>query len=396
MKPNGNNHVKINSAVFVGPGHPYRGGLSSFNEMLVRLLARRGADSRLYTFTVQYPSFLFPGKSQFTDSPPPEDVRIERLVNTMNPFNWIRIGRRIKKEKPDVLMIRYWLPLMAPCFGTICRLARRNKHTKVLVLLDNVVPHEHRPFDRLFTKYFIGSADGFIYMSDQVKTDLDTFTTTKPALFSPHPLFDVYGEKTSRKEACEALGLDPDYKYALFFGYVRDYKGLDWLLEAWAELKKQGKVADKRLIVAGEYYGNKEKYTEQIRRNGLERDVLIFDEFIPDDRVRYYFSVSDLVIQPYKTATQSGVTQVAYHFEVPMIVTDVGGLSEIVPDGRVGYVVKPEPKAIASAVAAFYEDGRAEEFCENLKIEKNRFSWEAMVDRFEELYARVAWPDKGE
>ena len=380
------NRRKISSGLFVGTAHPYRGGLSFFNEMLMRIFNARGMRSKMYTFTLQYPSFLFPGKTQYADTPAPTDLQIERRVNTINPFNWWRVGRRIRKERPDVLVIRYWLPLMAPCFGTVCRIARRNKHTKVLALLDNVVPHEHRPFDRTFTKYFVGSVDGFIYMSDQVKADLDRFTTEKPALFSPHPLFDVYGNKACREESCAKLGLDPSVRYSLFFGYVRDYKGLDLLLDAWAVLKKRGASEGRQLIVAGEYYGNREKYTEQIRRNGLEPDVLIFDRFIPDDEVRYYFSAADLVVQPYKTATQSGVTQVAYHFDVPMIVTGVGGLAEIVPDGKVGYVVDAVPAAIADAVEMFYAEDKADEFRQNIQAEKKRFSWESMVDRFEELY----------
>lgn len=375
--------------ILLGTAHPYRGGLSFFNEMLARVFGRRGVQARIYTFTLQYPAFLFPGKTQYSDTPAPGDVRVERRVNTINPLNWWRVGRRIRRERPDALIVRYWLPLMAPCFGTICRVARRNKHTKVLALLDNVVPHEHRPFDRLLTRYFVGSVDGFIYMSDRVKADLEQFTTTKPALFAPHPLFDVYGEPAPRAEAAARLGLDPATRYSLFFGYVREYKGLDLLLEAWGLLKKAGRLGDKRLIVAGEYYADKARYTEIIRRCGIENDVLVFDRFIPDEAVRDWFSVADLVIQPYKTATQSGVTQVAYHFDVPMIVTAVGGLAEIVPHGRVGYVVDTTPEAIAAAVERFYDEGRAGEFRRNILTEKKRFSWEAMVDRFEELYSAV-------
>ena len=376
----------MKSAVFVGTAHPYRGGLSFFNEMLARVFNSRGIRSKIYTFRLQYPSFLFPGKTQYSDTPAPADLQIERRVNTINPFNWWRIGRQIKKERPDALVVRYWLPLMAPCFGTIARIARKNKHTKVLALLDNVIPHEHRPGDKTFTRYFVNSVDGFIYMSDQVKADLDRFTTTKPALFSPHPLFDVYGEPVNRDEACAKLKLDPALHYSLFFGYVREYKGLDWLIEAWGLLKKAGKLGDKRLIVAGEYYANKEKYTELIRQNDVENEVLVFDEFIPDEDVKYYFSASDLVIQPYKTATQSGVTQVAYHFNVPMIVTGVGGLAEIVPDGQVGYVVETNPQAIADAVEQFYDENKTDEFRKNIETEKKRFSWESMVDKFIDLY----------
>ncbi|MCD8187021.1 MAG: glycosyltransferase [Rikenellaceae bacterium] len=379
----------MKSAIFVGTAHPYRGGLSFFNEMLARFFHWRGIRSKIFTFSLQYPSFLFPGKTQYSDSPMPTDLSIERCVNTVNPLNWLRVGRRIRKECPDALIIRYWLPLMAPCFGTLCRIARGNGHTRVLALLDNVIPHEHRLFDRLFTRYFVGGVDGFIYMSDQVKSDLEQFTTTKPALFAPHPLFDVYGERLDREAACRKLELHPKLRYSLFFGYVRDYKGLDLLLEAWAWLKNRGELGDRRLLVAGEYYRNKEKYLALIRQNGLEEAVCIIDRFIPDQEVRYYFSASDLVIQPYKTATQSGVTQVAYHFEVPMIVTRVGGLSEIVPHGKVGYVVETDPQAIARAVEQFYSDNKAEEFRRNIAVEKKRFSWSSMVDRFEELYQLV-------
>lgn len=380
----------MKSVIFVGPAHPYRGGLTFFNQTLVAMFNARGIASKIYTFIVQYPSFLFPGKTQYTDAPAPENLTIERRVNTVNPFNWIRVGMRLRRERPDAVVVRYWLPLMAPCFGTICRLARLNGRTKVLALLDNVVPHEHRLMDTWFTRYFVGSVDGFIYMSDQVKADLDHFTTKKPALFSPHPLFNVYGERVGRDEACRRLALDPDYRYSLFFGYVRDYKGLDLLIDAWAIMKREGTLGKRRLIVAGEYYADKAKYEEQIHRCGLEREVLLYDYFIGDDDVKYFFSAADLVIQPYKSATQSGVTQVAYYFDVPMIVTNVGGLAEIVPDGRVGYVVDTTAGAIVNAVNRFYDEDKEAEFRENILTEKRRFSWEAMTDRFEELYEQVA------
>ena len=379
----------MKSASFIGTAHPYRGGLTSFNQMLARMFRRKGVDARIHTFTVQYPSFLFPGKSQYSDSPAPGDLEILRTVNTVNPLNWFRIGRRLRREKPDAIVIRYWLPLMAPCFGTICRLARKNGHTKVLALLDNVVPHEKRPLDGLFTRYFVGSADGFIYMSEQVKSDLDRFTTAKPALFAPHPLFDVYGDPVPREEACRKLGLNPEYRYSLFFGYVRDYKGLDLLIDAWALLKAHCTLGKRQLVVAGEYYSDKGKYEERIRHHGLEHEILLYDYFIGDDDVKYFFSAADLVIQPYRSATQSGVTQVAYHFDVPMIVTRVGGLAEIVPDGKAGYVVDTTPEAIAEAVDRFYDEGKEAEFRKNVAAEKKRFSWEAMTDRFMELYRQV-------
>lgn len=376
----------IRRMTIVGPAYPYRGGLASIMEILGRTFARRGTKVDIRTFTVQYPRILFPGKSQLRDSPPPADLHITRQVNTVNPFNWIREGLRIRRERPDAVLLKYWTPFMAPCFGVIARLARSNGSTRVIVQIDNVIPHEHHPGDRLLTRFFIGSVDGFVYMSDQVRAELEQFTTTKPALFSPHPLFVNFGQAVPRDEACARLGLDESLRYALFFGIVRDYKGLDLLLDAWAELTQQGAGADRRLVVAGEFYYNKEKYLQQIARLGLQDRVILHDYFIPDEQVRYFFSAADVLIQPYRSATQSGVTQIAYNFEVPMIVTDVGGLPEIVPDDVVGYVTPTDAHALARAIQRFYEGDNAARLRRNMAREKLRFSWEAMADRLTQVW----------
>ncbi len=374
----------------VGPAWPYRGGIATFDEMLAQTFSGRGSEVDILTFTVQYPGFLFPGKTQYSESAAPEDLHIERAVNSMNPLNWWRVGRRLQRERPDAVVMKYWTPFMAPCLGTIARIARRNGHTKVLVQVDNIVPHEHHATDRPFNRYFINSVDGFVYMSQQVKDDLDTFTTTKPALFSPHPIFENFGKAVPREEACRALGLDPEVGYSLFFGIIRDYKGLDILLDAWKILRDGGHVVGRKLIVAGEFYNDREHYIAQIERNGLTTDVILHDRFIRDEDVRYYFSASDVLIQPYKTATQSGVTQIAYNFELPMIVTGVGGLAEIVTDGVAGYVVDVSPQAIADAFIRFYSDGNAARMRANMPAEKERFTWDAMTGRLEELYDLVA------
>ena len=370
----------------LGPAHPYRGGLASIVEIMARTFTARGAEVDIKTFTLQYPEFLFPGKTQYSDRPAPEDLAIERCVSTVNPFNWIKVGRRICRERPDVVLMKYWTPFMAPCFGTIARLARRNGHTKVLVQIDNVIPHEHHLIDRPCTAYFVNSVDGFVYMSQQVKDDLDQFTTTKPALFSPHPLFVNFGEAVSKEEACAKLGLDPEVEYSLFFGIIRDYKGLDLLLDTWAKLKADGQTANRKLIVAGEFYYNREKYIEQIERLGLKEDVLLHDYFVADDMVRYFFSAVDVLIQPYWSATQSGVTQIAYNFSLPMIVTNVGGLAEIVPDDVVGYVTDTNIESLAEAFVKFYSEGTAERMRSNMAEERKRFSWEAMADCLTEVY----------
>ena len=372
----------------LGPAHPYRGGLASIMEIMARTFQRRGNEVDIKTFTLQYPSLLFPGKSQTVSTPPPADLHICRCINTVNPFNWVRNGRRICRERPDFVLMKYWTPFMAPCFGTIARFARRNDHTKVLCQIDNVEPHEHHLTDKPFNRYYLGVVDGFVYMSEQVHGELKAYSDA-PALFSPHPLFENFGERVARNEACVRLGLDPTVDYVLFFGLIRDYKGLDLLLDAWAGLRRRGLAAGRRLIVAGEFYTPKERYLRQIADNGLQDEVILHDRFIPDEQVKYYFSAVDFVVQPYKTATQSGVTQIAYQFCVPMVVTDVGGLSEIVPDGRVGYVCEPTVQGVADAIARMYDGDTIERFRLNCIEERKRFSWEEMCTRIAELYEMV-------
>ena len=373
----------------LGPAHPYRGGLASIMEIMARTFQQRGSEVDIKTFTLQYPSLLFPGESQTVATPPPADLRICRCVNTMNPLNWVRVGRRIRRERPDFVLMKYWTPFMAPCFGTIARLARGNGHTKVLCQIDNVEPHEHHLTDKPFNRYYLRSVDGFVYMSEQVHSELQAYTDA-PALFSPHPLFENFGERVARSEACVRLGLDPANRYVLFFGLIRDYKGLDLLLDAWARLKRAGRTEGRRLIVAGEFYTAREPYLNRIADNGLQDEVLLHDRFIPDDDVKYYFSAADFVVQPYKTATQSGVTQIAYQFCVPMVVTAVGGLPEIVPDGRVGYVCPPTAEGVAAAMDRMYEGDALKRFRENCVEERRRFSWEEMCSRVTELYGLVA------
>lgn len=373
--------------ILLGPAHPYRGGLATYNERLLKEFISCGYDARIITFTLQYPDFLFPGKTQYSSSPAPADLLIERKVNSVNPLNWWLVGQQLKKEAPELIIMRFWLPLMGPCLGTIARIARSNKTTKVISLVDNIIPHEKRIGDKLFSRYFVNSVDAFVTMSKSVLADLEKFDDKKPKGENPHPLFDNFGTAVSKAEACQELGLDPSRKYILFFGFIRDYKGLDLLLEAFADerLREQ----DTQLIVAGEYYNNQEKYTEIIEKRQLQASVILKNEFIPDELVRYYFCAADIVAQPYKTATQSGVTQIGYHFEKPMLVTNVGGLPEIVPHNKIGYVVAPNKVAIADALVQFFEENRAAEFEKNIKVEKQKFSWEKMVETMIETYQQV-------
>ena len=365
----------------LGPAHPYRGGLASIMETMAREYQSRGHEVRIYTFTVQYPSLLFPGKTQYVDTPAPADLHIERVMNTVNPLNWVSLGLRLKREKPDMILMKYWTPFMAPCFGTIARIARTNGVTKVICQIDNVEPHEHHITDRPFNRYYLGAVDGFVYMSEQVHSELKAYTSA-PAIFSPHPMFENFGKAVEREQACQNIGIDPAYDYTLFFGLIRDYKGLDLLLEAWARW-----VPDNRkLLIAGEFYTAPERYLGLIERLGLKDKVVLHDRFIKDEDVKYYFSASDMLVLPYRTATQSGVTQIAYNFSLPMIVTRVGGLPEIVPDGKVGIVCEPTPESIAEALNKAYSGENINRDRESFTEERKRFSWGAMCNKLLEVY----------
>lgn len=363
--------------VILGTAWPYRGGLAVYNERMAREFAAEGDEVSIYTFTLQYPSFLFPGKTQYSTEPSPQDLRIVRSLNSVNPFSWQKTGRAIRALQPDILIIKFWLPFMAPCLGRVARIVKRGGRTRVVSILDNIIPHEHRPGDRLLSRYFSRSVDGFVAMSESVLEDLNRFDTVKPRVFCRHPLYDNFGPKASRDEALEFLGLDPGQRYMLFFGLIRDYKGLDLLLKAYAD--SRFRKMNVRLIVAGEFYSGSEKYLEMEKQLGLEGMVVWKSDFVPDSEVRYCFGAADIVVQPYKSATQSGVTQIAYHFEKPMLVTDVGGLAEIVPDGRVGYVVRPDEHAIADALVDFFRNNRQNEFTEGILAEKKQYAWSNMT-----------------
>lgn len=369
--------------IIVGTAYPYRGGLSAFNERLAYEYQQRGDDVEIYTFKLQYPSFLFPGKTQYSDEPAPAGLTIHRRVNSINPLNWLRVGREIAKKRPDILITKYWLPFMAPCLGTIERCVRRKGNTRIVAILDNIIPHEHRIGDRMFSRYFVKSTDAFVAMSQSVLNDLGQFDTKKPRCFCPHPLYDHYGELVDKSEARKVLNLDADGHYVLFFGFIRKYKGLDLLLDAMADCRM--KEHDIKLVVAGEFYGDPKPYMEQIERLGIDDRVALCTDFIPDSKVNNYFRACDLVAQPYKSATQSGVTQIAFHFEKPMLVTDVGGLAEIVHDGEMGYVVQPDGKEIADAIVRYYDEGREEAFIEAVREEKKKYGWDKMTEAIEKL-----------
>lgn len=373
--------------ISIGPAHPYRGGLASFNDRLTAQFVNEGHDIEIFTFSLQYPELFFPGKTQYTDGPQPEEIKITRNINSVNPSNWVSTGLKIKKLNPEILLIRFWLPFMGPCFGTIARIAKSNKHTRVICIFDNVVPHENRTGDQILTRYFTGCIDGAIVMSKTVKDDLLKFRENIPVKLSPHPLFDNYGDIVERNTAVTKLKLNVSDSFLLFFGFIRGYKGLDLLIEAFSDKRLRNR--NLKLIVAGEFYEDDKPYKSLVKAANLDNDVIFFDHFIKDSEVPLFFSAADLVVQPYKSATQSGVTQIAYYFEKPMLVTDVGGLKEIVPDGKCGYVVKPEAPAISEAIIDFFDNNKKEFFTEGVRQEKVKFSWEKMTAAILEVYSMI-------
>lgn len=364
--------------ILIGPAYPYRGGIAAFNERLAREFQAAGCEVDIYTFTLQYPHFLFPGKTQYASGEGPSGLNITRCVNSVNPFNWFGIGKHIRDIECDLVIFAYWMSFFAPCYGTI---ARRLKCKKRIALVHNMIPHERTLLDKLLPPYFVKSMDGFVTLSKSVMDDVAKLDKRqKPKTWVPHPVYDHYGQRESREAALGHLGLDPQYRYLLFFGLVRAYKGLDLLIEALAD--ERLRKYPLRLLVAGEFYDDKEHYLKEIQSYGLGKTVIVRDDFIPDDQVKDYFNAADMVVQPYKSATQSGVTQIAYHFEKPMLVTDVGGLKEMVQDGLVGYVTAPDSQRIANALVDFFENHRLEFFEQHVKMEKQKYTWNRIVEAF--------------
>ena len=371
--------------IILGPAWPYRGGIAAFNERLARQYQAEGHQVEIVTFTLQYPSFLFPGTTQYSTEPAPEGLKISRRINSVNPLSWLATGSYLRRQRPDLVVSPFWLPFMAPSFGTILRLGRR-KATRRVAILHNLIPHEHRIGDKQFARYFIRSNDAFVTLSRSVLDDIDLFDPKhrRPRAFSPHPLYDHYGDTLTPAEARRTLGLKEQGRYVLFFGFIREYKGLDLLLDAMADerLEQMGV----KLIVAGEFYGDPKPYHEQLRRLDLADRVVLHTDFIPDHEVNRYFCAADIVAQPYKSATQSGVSQIAYHFEKPMLVTNVGGLPEIVPDGKAGFVVEPDAQHIADALVRFYNDNCAERLTQGVRDEKRKYLWPAFTATLASLF----------
>lgn len=382
----------MSKIVIIGPAYPLRGGLATFNQRLAKQFNDEGHECSIYSFSLQYPSFLFPGTTQYSTDPAPENLKIATAINSINPFNWFKIGNELKKQRPDIVVVRYWLPLMGPALGTILRKIKKNRHTKIVAITDNILPHEKRPGDVPFTRYFLKSCDSFITMSEKVMLDLRKFEKSKPARQVLHPLYDNFGSPVGKREARRYLKIPEGSFIILFFGFIRRYKGLDLLLEAIAILKaadRRPSTDDRltiRFLIAGEFYEDNKPYLEQIEELRISEELILKTNFIPDNEVKYYFSAADLVIQPYRNATQSGVTPLAYHFEKPMIVTNVGSLPDLVPHEKVGLVSEADAASLAAAIQRYIELGE-NYFLPHLRSEKQKYSWTALTKTVFELAA---------
>ena len=370
----------------IGPAYPLRGGLATFDELFCKAFNEQGHECEIISYSLQYPNFLFPGSTQFdTSGNAPKNIKIHTLINSVNPLSWIKTARFIKKQKPDFIVFRFWIPFMGPALGSIARMVRKSG-VKVLAITDNVIPHETRPGDVAFAKYFINACDGFVTMSKAVMKDLEKFTNTVHKKYLLHPLYTSFGEKLNKIDARKALELPTDKQLVLFFGLIRNYKGLDMLLDAMNELKSNPNIV---LVIAGEFYEDKQPYLDLIKKYGIENQVILHGKFIANEDVKLYFSAADLVALPYRSATQSGVTQVSFHFEVPTLVTNVGGLGEIIPDKVAGYVVESNGKAIAEGIKDYFENNRMPSFTEGMKKEKQKYDWKIFVDEVIDLYKKI-------
>lgn len=360
---------------------PFRGGISNFTSLLYKELNKQH-DVKVVTFKRQYPAIFFPGSSQLEDGDTPAKIPTEQLVDSVNPLNWIYTGKKIKNDNPDLLIISYFMPYFAPCFGTISRQVKKNRKTKILALCHNIIPHEKKIGDNLLTGFFFGPVDYFVVLSRKVQDDLLKLLPKAKNRILEHPVYSIFGEPVNKKSAKDHLNITAK-NVILFFGFIRDYKGLDILFEAVSLLKDR---LDIKLIVAGEFYSNEQRYHDLIRELNIEEQIILRTRFIPASDVKYYFSACDAVILPYRDATQSGIVQVAMNFRKPVIATNVGGLGEIVIDNKTGFIVdKEKPQTLADSIERFYTGKKEAEFVTNIINVTEKYSWNRFVDGMLEL-----------
>src|SRR5579883_362563 len=383
--------------VIVGTAYPLRGGIAHYVALLYRTLVRRGHEVKVITFKRQYPSILFPGKSQEEKGDAGIPIESEQIIDSINPITWMKAGAAAATFKPDLILFKYWLPFFAPAYGVIARTAKRltrkkGRECNVAFIADNVLPHEKRPGDIAFTKFAFKYVDTFIVQSDAVERDLKTVYPSAKFVRLEHPIYEIFGEREGRSFARAKLNIPGDAPAILFFGYIRKYKGLDILLRALPTILS--KLPNLRLIVAGEFYSDEQEYRALIEELKIPKENLVLATgYIPNSEVTKYFSAANVVVLPYRSATQSGIVQIAYNFDVLVIVTDVGGLAEIVIDGKSGLVAKDAtPETVANKVIEYFALDLEPKLTQGVIDEKRKYSWDAFAEGVEQL-ALVGKPE---
>jgi len=358
---------------FLSTFYPFRGGIAQFNASLYRAFEKEQT-VKAFTFTRQYPDFLFPGETQMvTEKDMADKIPSEHVLDTLNPFTYSSAAQTINSFAPDILLMKYWMSYMAPSLGTVAKKVKRR--SKVITILDNVIPHEKRFFDTAFTNYFLKQNHGFVVMSDAVKNDLLKLKPDAKYIFHSHPLYDHFGKKANAGDAKKSLNIPDGKKVILFFGFIRDYKGLDLLIDAMAKLNDEYV-----LLIAGEVYGSFEKYDQQIDSLGVKNKISLHVRYISDEEVPLFFSAADVCVLPYKSATQSGITSIAYHFDLPLIATDTGGLKESIQHNKTGIVVaSPDSNLIAKAIEDYFSQGLQPKFRDEIKRMKDHLSWSSLA-----------------
>lgn len=369
----------------VGPTYPYRGGIAHYTSLLAKQF-ESGHDVKIINFSRLYPSFLFPGKTQYDTSDSPLRVETDRIIDCLNPLSWFGAGKAAADFESDLTVFQWWHPFFSPAYRVICSTFKHRRKSPLVFLCHNVIPHESSVFDRMLIKTAFGGADAFLVQSSADGENLKKLRDQPVMEKNPHPIYDFFDAgRYDRESAREKLGLDGPV--ILFFGYIREYKGLADLIEALPRVVERKPVT---LLVVGEFYDKREPYDRRIEELSLENNIRIVDQYVPNEDVEIYFKASDLCVLPYRLATQSGIVQTAYGFGKPVVVTAVGGLPDVVTDGKTGYVVPPgDTGALADAVVRFFEEGAAGRMADNIRADLDRFSWKRCVDVLLSLGERV-------
>ena len=370
----------MKKVIIISPAYPLRGGIAESTELLYKEYVKKGINCQIISYKLQYPKILFPGKTQLVKNSKTEFLNITSKLSSVNPFSWYLTARYIISQKPDYVIFRFWNPFFSLCLGFVAFFLKK---TKKVGWVDNVFPHKKVPFQKCLIHFFLKKMNYFIVMSESVKNDIEKFHIKVPISCSLHPVYNNFGNSISQHIARKNINISLNNRYILFFGFIRRYKGLELLLESMSN--QQIKDRNIKLIIAGEFYENEKYYRKKIEDLNLLDSIHIYDHYINNNEVNNYFCASDLVVQPYLTATQSGISMIAFHFNKPVLATNVGGLSEYIKNGENGYLVKPKPIDITNAIIDYFDNKRELDFVKKIKQTKEKYSWSKLLFSFEKI-----------